>query len=222
MTDQSVILEVAMPRARVKKDEGGARAERSLARREAILAAALDEFAARGFEGARLDDVARRAGVAKGTIYLHFRDKEALFQEIVRAEISPIISVVEHAPDLQIPARVLIEQLVQKFVQEVLGTRRRDIIRLMITEGPRFPALAEFYYREVVGRAVPAIRAVMARAAARGELPNDALARFPQLLVAPALMTIIWNSLFDKIEPLDAQALMRAHLDLIFGNGSAS
>ncbi len=212
-----------MPRAgATPKEEGGARAERSQARREAILAAALDEFAARGFAATRLDDVAKRAGVAKGTIYLHFRDKEALFQEIVRVEISPIISIVEHAPDLQIPVRILIEQLLQKFVTEVLGTRRRDIIRLMITEGPRFPALAEFYYREVVGRAVPAIRIVMRRAAERGELPNDALARFPQLLVAPALMTIIWNSLFDKIDPLDAQALMRAHLDLVFATGRDS
>jgi hypothetical protein len=96
------------------------------------------------------------------------------------------------------------------------------MIRLMITEGPRFPALAEFYYHEVVGRAVPAIRTIMRRAAERGELPNDALARFPQLLVAPALMTIIWDSLFDKIDPLDAQALMRAHLDVIFADRRAS
>jgi len=225
MTDWSVIIfvETEMPRAgATPKEEGGARAERSQARREAILAAALDEFAARGFAATRLDDVAKRAGVAKGTIYLHFRDKEALFQEIVRAEISPIIQIIEHAPDLQIPVRILIEQLLQKFVSEVLGTRRRDIIRLMITDGPRFPALAEFYYREVVGRAVPAIRIVMRRAAERGELPNDALARFPQLLVAPALMTIIWNSLFDKIDPIDAQALMRAHLDLVFATGRES
>jgi AcrR family transcriptional regulator len=203
---------------RVNADEKRPRAEQSQARRAAILSAALDEFAARGFAAARLDDVAKRAGVAKGTIYLHFRDKEALFQEIVRAEISPIIAVIEHAPELQIPARVLIEQLLGTFVREVLGTRRRDMIRLMITEGPRFPALAEFYYHEVVGRAVPAIRTIMRRAAERGELPNDALARFPQLLVAPALMTIIWNSLFDKIDPLDAQALMRAHLDVIFAD----
>jgi AcrR family transcriptional regulator len=208
--------------ARANPDKRKPRAEQSQARRAAILSAALDEFGARGFAAARLDDVAKRAGVAKGTIYLHFRDKEALFQEIVRAEIGPIISVIEHAPELQIPVRVLIEQLLGTFVREVLGTRRRDMIRLMITEGPRFPALAEFYYREVVGRALPAIRIIMRRAAERGELPNDALARFPQLLVAPALMSIIWNSLFDKIDPLDAQALMRAHLDLIFAERRTS
>ena len=68
----------------------GARLQRSAARREAILAAALDEFSAQGFAAARLDDVARRAGVAKGTIYLHFRDKEALFQELIRSVLGPI------------------------------------------------------------------------------------------------------------------------------------
>src|SRR5215813_767162 len=69
----------------------GARAQKSAARREAILAAALDEFSAQGFAAARLDDVARRAGVAKGTIYLHFRDKEALFQELIRSVLSPFV-----------------------------------------------------------------------------------------------------------------------------------
>src|SRR5688572_28100052 len=76
----------------------GPRQEQSAARREAILAAALDEFSARGFTATRLDDVAKRAGVAKGTIYLHFADKEALFQEIVRTMVVPVISNVEKMP----------------------------------------------------------------------------------------------------------------------------
>lgn len=193
------------------------RAEKSQARRAAILAAALDEFSARGFAAARLDDVAKRAGVAKGTIYLHFRDKEALFQEIVRAEIGPFIGLLERAPDPQVPVRALVERLMEAFVREVLTTRRRDILRLIITEGPRFPALAEFYYREVVSRGVAAMRGLMRRAAERGELPSDAVARFPQLIVAPALLTVIWNSLFENLEPLDASQMMRAHLDVVFG-----
>src|SRR6186997_929651 len=73
----------------------GARAKRSAERRDAILAAAMDEFAARGFAATRLDDVARRAGVAKGTIYLHFADKETLFQELIRMELSPVVAALE-------------------------------------------------------------------------------------------------------------------------------
>src|SRR5215467_15753715 len=75
----------------------GARAERQAQRREAILAAALDEFSARGFAATRLDDVAKRANVAKGTIYLYFRDKETLFQELVRSMLSPIVDAVAAA-----------------------------------------------------------------------------------------------------------------------------
>jgi AcrR family transcriptional regulator len=186
-------------------------------RREAILAAALDEFSARGFAAARLDDVARRAGVAKGTIYLYFRDKEALFQELVRSVISPLIARFETTVEIDLPARVVAERVVDLFVREVYGTRRKDVIRLIITEGPRFPKLAEFYYREVISRVIAAVRALLRRAAERGEVAADALMRFPQLLVAPGLVAIIWSGLFDRFEPLDVAALMRTHLDLLFG-----
>jgi AcrR family transcriptional regulator len=196
--------------------------ETSAARREAILAAALDEFSARGFAAARLDDVARRAGVAKGTIYLYFRDKEALFQDLVRSVISPLIGRFEASVETDVPARVIAEGIVDLFVREVYGTRRKDIIRLIMTEGPRFPKLAEFYYREVLSRVIAAMRALLRRAAARGEIGADTLARFPQLLVAPGLVAIIWSALFDRFEPLDVEALMRAHLDLLFGERRAA
>src|SRR5437588_5184906 len=77
---------------------GSNRAARAAERREAIIAAALDEFVARGFAATRLDDVASRAGVAKGTIYLHFKDKEALFQELVRTSLVPLIGRLAATP----------------------------------------------------------------------------------------------------------------------------
>src|SRR5690349_23645902 len=100
----------------------GTRAARRDERRAAILAAALEEFAARGFAATRLDDVARRAGVAKGTIYLHFRDKESLFQELVRAMLSPVISTLETAQVRDIPARMLAETIADIFAREIFGT----------------------------------------------------------------------------------------------------
>jgi AcrR family transcriptional regulator len=203
------------PAARRRRVETGA------ARREAILAAALDEFSARGFAAARLDDVARRAGVAKGTIYLYFRDKEALFQELVRSVIGPLVARFETTVEIDLPARVIAERVVELFVREVYGTRRKDVIRLIITEGPRFPKLAEFYYREVISRVIAAVRALLRRAAERGEIAADVLMRFPQLLVAPGLVAIIWSGLFDRFAPLDVEALMRSHLDLLFGERRA-
>src|SRR5262245_18556197 len=163
------------------------RAERAAARRNAILAAALDEFSARGFAAARLDDVAKRAGGAKGTIYLHFKDKEALFQELVRTMLSPVVANLEQLQAIDVPIRIVLERFVDLFVGEIYGTRRREVARLVITEGARFPSIAEFYYREVVAHGIAAMRALIERAISRGEISHSALARFPQLVVAPGL-----------------------------------
>ena len=200
----------------------GARAVRAAARRQAILDAALDEFAAQGFAATRLDDVAKRAGVAKGTIYLHFRDKETLFQEIIRSVLSPVVTTVESAMQVDIPIRVISGQLVEVFVREIYGTRRKDVIRLIISEGARFPSIGEFYYREVLSRVFAALRALLARAAARGEIKGDALIRFPQLMGAPVILAVVWNGLFDRFEPLDVRAFLNAHLDVLFGTGRAA
>jgi AcrR family transcriptional regulator len=191
------------------------------ARREAILAAALDEFSSQGFTAARLEDVARRAGIAKGTIYLYFRDKETLFQELVRSMLTPVIGTVEALREVDVPMRVLSEHLLDVFVNQILSTRRREVIRLIIAEGRRFPKLAEFYHREVISRIFVAVRSMLERAAARGEVP-PALAQFPHLLAAPGLVAVVWTGLFDKYEPLDARAMLRAYFDMLFSPGAKS
>jgi AcrR family transcriptional regulator len=198
------------------------RADRRGERREAILAAALEEFSARGFAATRLDDVARRAGVAKGTIYLYFRDKESLFQELVRTMVGPLVGNIAAAPLADLPVRAVAEMIVDVFVNDIYASRRKDVIRLILAEGPRFPKLAEFYFREVIGRVLPVVRARLALAVERGEIEGDALARFPQLLVAPCLVAILWNGLFERFEPLDVRAFLRAHLDLVFGRAPAA
>jgi AcrR family transcriptional regulator len=198
---------------------GNGRAEKTAARRDAILKAALDEFSERGFASARLDDVARRAGVAKGTIYLYFQDKEALFQELIRAMLGPLIAELKEMPTHDLPARVALQRLLGLFAEEIYGTPRRHVIRLVMNEGPRFPRLAEFHYRNVVEPAMAAMRTLLARAVERGELTHRALVDFPQLVVAPALFSIVWSSLFDRFEHIDMETMMRAHLDILFDGG---
>ena len=197
---------------------GASRKTRSAERRDAILSAALDEFSSRGFEAARLDDVARRAGVAKGTIYLYFRDKESLFQELVRAMLTPLVGTIEALGQADVPLSALADQIVELFVREVYETRRKDVIRLMISEGRRFPKLAEFYYQEVLSRIISAVRTLLRRAAARGEVP-EALAEFPQIIAAPGLVAIIWSGLFERFEPLDVRKMMKTHVELLFTPG---
>jgi len=193
------------------------------ARRHAILDAALTVFAERGFDAARLDDIAQRAGVAKGTLYLYFADKQTLFEELIRSAVDPILerlSAISAVPDM--PADKVLEALFSVFEKEVLGTSRKLLLRLLIAEGPRFPAIAEFHYRNVVARIMPLIRKVATRAAERGEFPTDGPARFPQLVAAPLLVAVIWDSLFARIEPLDVAGMFRAHRDILTGGRARS
>ena len=196
----------------------GVRAARAAERRDAILNAALEEFAASGFAATRLDDVARRAGVAKGTIYLHFKDKESMFEELIRTAIVPMITRLWGTPPQPgASVRDLVEGFAKTFIEEVATTRRGDLVRLIVAEGPRFPAVADFYYREVVSRGLGGMRALIELGIARGEIKQKNLARFPQIMVAPALIAVIWQSLFSRHAPLDALEMFRVHLDLIFG-----
>ena len=187
-------------------------------RREAIMQAGLAVFSDQGFAATKLDDVAVKAGVAKGTIYLYFRDKQDLFEQIVRDAVLPVIARLEgiaQAPDL--PAEVALKALIDLFRTEVLETRRKHVLRLIMTEGPRFPALAEFYHREVVSRGLKHIGELLRRSAAKGELSIAAVVRFPQLVFAPLLMAVMWDALFARIDPLDVDGMLAAHRELLVG-----
>src|SRR5689334_13724075 len=114
------------------------RAERAAERRQAIIDAAMEEFISRGFAATRLDDIAKRAGVAKGTIYLHFKDKESMFEELIRTAIVPMINrlwATPPKPDASV--RDLMEGFARTFIEEVATTRRGDLVRLIVAEGPR-------------------------------------------------------------------------------------
>ncbi len=203
-------------RAAPSKKGARARTIEPAARKQAILDAALAVFAERGFEAARLDDVAARAGVAKGTLYLYFKDKEALFEDLLRGAVTPLlerITALADAPD--VPFDTALEMLFSFFEREVLGTNRKLLVRLVMAEGPRFPRIAEAHYRNVVSRILPLIRKIAERAAARGELSCDAVVRYPQLIAAPLLTAVIWDALFAKIKPLDAAGFFRAHREVL-------
>ena len=157
-----------------KAEPASNRAERAAERREAIIEAAMDEFIARGFAATRLDDVAKRAGVAKGTIYLHFKDKESMFEELIRTAIVPLVNrLVQAAPPAGASVRDMIEGFARTFIHEVTTTRRGDIVRLIVAEGPRFPEIADFYYREVVSKGLAGMRAPIELGIARGEIQQQ-------------------------------------------------
>jgi AcrR family transcriptional regulator len=187
-------------------------------RRQAILDAGLAVFSADGFAAAKLDDVAARADVAKGTIYLYFKDKHDLFEQIVRSAVAPVLAQLEGLaalPDL--PTDVLIDKLFMVFKTQVLATDRKLVIRLVLTEGPHFPELAAFYHREVITKMLAMLRSVGRRGVARGDLPTRDIEEFPHLVFAPLLLALMWDGVFAKFAPLDVEGLLAAHRRLLMG-----
>ncbi|HXW21862.1 MAG TPA: TetR/AcrR family transcriptional regulator [Rhodomicrobium sp.] len=187
-------------------------------RRAAILAAALDIFSENGFAAARLEDVAQKAGVAKGTLYLYFPDKEALFEALLQGLVNPVLQRIQAlSADQTLPPSVVLGSILTLFQTEIIGTSRERLLRLIIAEGPRFPKIAEFYHREVISKGREIIRTLAARGYERGDLPSDAIARFPQLFFAPLLTAVVWRSLFSRFDPLDVNAMIECHRKLVLG-----
>jgi AcrR family transcriptional regulator len=194
------------------------RHEKAAERSAAIVSAALAEFSEKGFAATRMEDVARRAGVAKGTIYLHFKDKQALFEGILLQVITPTIAELEHSAAAGESTRTLLRGLLP-LIRDIGSSPRGDVIRLLISEGARFPELTETHYKVVVKRGLATLKKIAQRAVDRGEMRSDALVRFPQLLSAPLLMGIIWTSLFGRFQSLDIEAMYEAYIDLLFQDG---
>jgi len=181
-----------------------------------ILKAAMKEFSINGFAATRLDDVAGRAGICKGTIYLYFNSKEELFEAVVRDRMIPYIEKME---EIEVRSAgkasdVLREQL-RIIHRELVSTDTRYIPKLMIGEGNRFPKLAEFYYREVITRIHKLLRGVIRRGVDAGEFRPEALDWSLQTMLSPALSAAMWRVVFDQFDPMDTEAMMNSHIEML-------
>jgi hypothetical protein len=135
---------------------------------------------------------------------------------LIRSAIStPIEGIEAQVAASELPLESVLRLMFQRVREEVLETRRRDIARLIISEAGRFPEIAELYHREVVSRGLRLLRGIVERAAARGEIRPSELDRFPQLIIAPFVVALLWTSLFQEYEPLDVEAMLDAHVDLL-------
>jgi AcrR family transcriptional regulator len=185
-----------------------------LHRQEEILAAAFKVFAAHGYEAARIDEVARRAGIAKGTIYLYFRNKERLFQAVVRNLIPKRFdALVETLPG---PPEDLLRALLSQMYTNVVGNEKvQSIVRMLVAEGGRFPQLAEIYHHEIIVPGMRAMRETLMRGIAEGKFRKSEALEFPQIIVAPALVAMLWQLLFAGRHPLDMGAYVKAHTEFV-------
>jgi AcrR family transcriptional regulator len=193
------------------------RRRRKEARPSEIVEAARQEFVARGFGASKVEEIAARAGVSKGTVYLYFPTKEALFEAVMRANVLTVIegaaAIVDAGTD--VPAPALLRFLLETMYRELVGTDRRRLMHLIIAEGPHFPQLLDFYHREVVTRGMEIVRRLVERGAARGEFDPRGLDRHPKLILGPALMAALYSSLFGERDPIDLEDYAQAHIGAV-------
>lgn len=193
------------------------RAQAAEARRGAILVAAKEEFVAKGFAAARIEDIARRAGVAKGTVYLSFPDKEQLFESVISDHMAPLAARLRsRLADAGGSVRAMLEPVLLSLLDELHNGETGPVLRLLLSEAIRFPRLGERYGREVIEPTLQLQRFLLARAAQTGELRNPATADFPQLILAPVIVGLIWQGVFNQAMPLDLDAMVKAQLDALF------
>jgi AcrR family transcriptional regulator len=183
-----------------------------------ICAAALEVFAEKGFAAARLDEIAKRAGVSKGTLYLYFKDKEQLFRAVVRDAVVPNVERLRAALiQTGLPFGDLVRMFLANFVEVANRVPVGAVAKMVISESRNFPELAKVWHDEVVSKALGSMTALIEMAQARGEVRSGDARLHSFTLMGPMLMGIIYRETLEPIggEPLDLAALARQHVETL-------
>jgi len=194
------------------------RQRRKQARPAELTEAALDLFVERGFASTKLDDIAQRAGVSKGTLYLYFSSKEDLFKAVIQQGILPVLDEGEalmaaHRGD----ASTLLRMLLLSWWQMVGATRLAGVPKLMIAEAGNFPEVANYYYENVIVRGRDLMRQALQRGIARGEFRAVEIELTIDVIFAPLLMLTIWRYSLCPCASAqhDPAVYLNTHLDLL-------
>jgi len=194
------------------------RQRRKEARPAELTAAALDLFVEKGFTATKLDDIAARAGVSKGTLYLYFTSKEDLFKAVIQQGILPVLEqgeemLVQHQGD----AASLLEAMLMRWWELVGATHLAGIPKLMISEAGNFPEVAQYYYENVIVRGRGLIRQVLERGIATKQFRVGDIESTIDVILAPQMMLTIWRYSLAPCDcgKQDPQTYLRTHIDLL-------
>lgn len=193
-------------------------ARRKDARPAELLAAALDIFVEKGYAATRLDDVAKRAGVSKGTLYLYYDGKESLFKAVIRGGLIPAIERGEKELDEHTGTMAeLLEKIIFGWWESVGTSQLGGIPKLMFAEAKNFPDLADFYYKEVISRGYGLVQRVLTEGRARGEFVEVDPVYGTRLVLAPLVFLLLWRHSFSicEREPIDPVKYLGIHLGLV-------
>jgi AcrR family transcriptional regulator len=188
------------------------------ARPPEILDAALAVFVQKGFAATRLDDVAAKAGITKGTIYLYFDSKQALFEALARQSVGAQIEQIKAQLAAFPGGTPELLRLVLSTMGHFITTSDRVVLpRLVLAEAANFPKLAEFWRREVIDQGIGLMSGIIQRGIERGEFREIEPQHAARLCVAPMLIIMLWRTTFAQFDdtPYDYQGLIEAHLQTL-------
>ncbi len=193
------------------------RRRRKAERPQEILEAAFAEFSRNGYATTTLDRIAERAGVTKGTIYVYFENKEHLFISMVQESTKGAHETVQQMFETHegSTADLLRAQFSFIYRHIVEDTRRREVVRMLIAEAPRFPELADRYYDEILRPCLDLLKRAIQRGVDRGEIRESPIVHSPQVVIAPIALVDLWMMMFEERQPLDLKVYFDAHLDLV-------
>jgi AcrR family transcriptional regulator len=182
-----------------------------------ILAAAERVFARKGYANATMAEIGREAGAAKGTAYLYFAGKQEIFEAMVRELIVPAkegaMKLLQEMPGSAWDQLVFI--VMRPYAEMVDVDSRRSILRILITEGERFPELSAYYYKHSISEVLEILVSIVGRGIASGEFRATLTPEHIRPMIAPAVMAAVWRMAFEKASPLDLEKFSTAHLDLL-------
>ncbi|MEI7613959.1 MAG: TetR/AcrR family transcriptional regulator [Betaproteobacteria bacterium] len=194
-----------------------ARRRRKEARPSELTAAALELFVEKGFAATRLEDVAAHAGVSKGTLYLYFDSKEALFKAVIEEGIVPLFQQAEQ--DMAVyegSSADLLRYLLTSWWQQIGETRLAGVPKLIISESQNFPEVAQYYHDNVIVRGRNLMRTVLQRGAERGEFRVLDVETAIDVIFSPLLMLAVWrSSLCFCGHQSDPQEFLQMHFDVL-------
>jgi AcrR family transcriptional regulator len=193
------------------------RRRRKDARPSELTAAALELFVDKGFAATRLDDIAAHAGVSKGTLYLYFDSKEALFKAVIEEGIVPTMAAAEQrVAEYSGSAQALLHELIFGWWQHIGATRLAGVPKLIVSESRNFPEVAQYYHDQVIVRGRALLRTALLRGIASGEFRALDPETTIDLIFAPLLMLVIWRfSLCFCGRETDPETYLQTHFDLL-------
>lgn len=183
-------------------------------RPQELAQAAYEVFTEKGYAAARMDDVAKRAGVSKGLPYLYFKTKDDLFKAVVKSVVIPRLEELTSLTNGDESASEVIRGPLLEFMKRMPSTNIGTVIRLLVAEGQRHPDLLEFYYENVVSHALGTVKELLERGVKQGEFRETAVSEIPQLVIAPVFLSVVWQMLFEK-RTLDTDRTIETHINML-------